>query len=245
MAPDGTVITPSDGVVSVSSVPLVTGTGDQSAADPRSGEGTVSFSPKCWNETTIFSIQARIEWNTQKRQHVLYGLVRECYDTPDPENPEITSCDTFCDGNPPPSVMYLEISGLSSLTAESPWTGTVSNLSSINGTYAIDPWARESGVCNQFLSQYANPSPCSDFLYTFAAAVNIDNGFGVFPEPYASTWIGGYWFDDERCFILALKCKLGATDVCAGESGTGVIRLFQLPYGDGFYTGSFSWTLSS
>jgi hypothetical protein len=244
VAPDGTVITPEDGAVAIASVPLVAGGGDQSAADPRSGDGTVSYRSQCWSVETIFTIRATIRWNTQKRQHVLYGIVRECYDTPDPDNPDVTSCDTFCDGNPPPSVVYLTISGLSSITATAPWTGTVANLSLINGTYAVDPWARQSGVCDQYLSPYTNPSPCSFPLTSFGAGVNIDNGFGVFAQPFASTWLSGNWFYNDKCFILAIGCKLGIANVCSGESGTGTIRLFELPYGSGFYEGTFSWTLS-
>jgi len=247
VAPDGRVITAADGAVTVGSVPLVSGGGDASTSDPHTGEGTVSYSSLCDNVETTFTIRATIRWNTKKRQHVLYGIVRECYDEPDPNDPTVTSCDTFCDGDPPPDEVYLTISGLSSLTATSPWTGTVSNLSSLNGTYAVASWLRASGVCNQFLSTYDNPSPCNTLsppLNLFAAGVNIDNGFGLFAQPYASTWIGGYWHFDGECYILAMGCKLGIADVCLGESGTGEIQLFKLPYGTGVYEGSFSWTLS-
>lgn len=244
ITPAGQVITPADGAVAVSSVPLVSGGGDASASDPRTGDGTVSFAPQCWNVETTFTIRATIRWDVKKRQHVLYGKVRECYDVPDPDHPTVTSCDTFCSGSPPPSVVYLTISGLSSLTATPPWTGTVANLSLINGTYAVDPFARQSGVCDQYLSGYTNPSPCSTPLTTFGAGVNIDNGFGVFAQPFASTWLSGFWFYNNKCFILAIGCRLGKANVCSGESGTGTIRLFEYPYGSGFYEGTFSWTLS-
>jgi hypothetical protein len=240
--PDGRVFTAADGPVALASVPLVSG--GALAADPHTGDGTVSFSLQCQNVETTFSVQAIIRWATQKRQHILYGRVRECYDTPDPEDPTVTSCDTFCSGDPPPDVVYLTISGLSSVTATPPYAGTVSNLAGLNGTYVIEKWLRESGVCNQFLSQYTNPSPCEGILTTFAAAVNISNGFGVSSQPFANTWVSAFWEFDGDCYIIAVSCAPGTVDVCVSQSGTGEIQLFKLPFGDGFYKGSFSWTLS-
>ena len=102
--PDGSVITAADGQVELSSIPLVSG--GASAADPRTNEGTVSFALQCQNVETQFSVQARIEWATQKRQHVLYGLVRECYEIGTP-------CATACSGSAPPDTIYLEIKNVS------------------------------------------------------------------------------------------------------------------------------------
>ena len=99
------VIVPADGEVETTfSVPLVSGSGDQSGNDPRFYEGSVFVAPQC--ESASFSIRARIEWNTQKRQHVLYGLVRECYEIGTP-------CATACSGSAPPSTIYLEIKNVS------------------------------------------------------------------------------------------------------------------------------------
>ena len=70
--PDGRVFTPADGEVELASIPLVSG--GASAADPRTNEGTVSFALQCQNVETQFSVQARIEWATQKRQHIVYGV---------------------------------------------------------------------------------------------------------------------------------------------------------------------------
>lgn len=118
--PDGRVITSADGAVVLASIPLVSG--GASAADPRTGDGSVSLALQCQNVETSFSVQARIEWNTQKRQHVLYGIVRECYEE---ENP----CGAECSGSGLPSVLYLTISN---------WTGPTPDGTTPNGTYVLD-----------------------------------------------------------------------------------------------------------
>ena len=121
------VIVPADGEVETTfSVPLVSGSGDQSGNDPRFYEGSVFVAPQC--ESASFSIRARIEWNTQKRQHVLYGLVRECYEIGTP-------CATACSGSPPPNTIYLTISNVS-------LSGGAS-ISGLAGTYVMSrvPWA--------------------------------------------------------------------------------------------------------
>jgi hypothetical protein len=87
-------------------IPLVTGGGDQSTNDPRTSAGTATVTPECHNKTAIFTVQARLEWDVKKRQHVVYGLVRECYEIGTP-------CATACDGDPPPDTIYLEIKNVS------------------------------------------------------------------------------------------------------------------------------------
>jgi hypothetical protein len=118
--PDGRVITSADGAVELASIPLVSG--GASASDPRIGQGTVSFALQCQNVETTFSVQARIEWNTQKRQHVLYGIVRECYE-------EVNPCAELCSGSPLPDVLYLTISN---------WTAPTPDGTTPNGTYVLD-----------------------------------------------------------------------------------------------------------
>jgi len=127
--PDGTVITPASGTVVLATVPLVSG--GAGAVDPRTSDGTVSFALQCQNVETTFSVTARIRWNVQKRQHTLYGIVRECYE-------EGTPCATACDGNPPPDVLYLTINNFS--TTAGTFGGTYPS-----GTYALD---RVAGLCN-------------------------------------------------------------------------------------------------
>lgn len=125
-------IVPADGEVQISgvSIPLVSGGGDQSANIPRFYDGSISVAPQC--DSATFSIRARIEWNIKKRQHVLYGLVRECYE-------EGTPCATFCSGSPPPDVLYLTISN---------YTGPVPDSGSVEGTYVLD---RVSNYCDWYV----------------------------------------------------------------------------------------------
>ena len=126
------VIVPADGEVHIDglSIPLVTGGGDQSGNIPRFYEGSVYVAPQC--ESASFSIRARIEWNTQKRQHVLYGLVRECYQ----EDGEL--CEMWCDGNPANDTIYLTISN---------YGGPSPNAFVFNGTYVLE---RFGNYCNAY-----------------------------------------------------------------------------------------------
>ena len=124
--PDGRVFTPADGEVELASIPLVSG--GASAADPRIYPGSVSFALQCQNVETQFSVQARIEWATQKRQHVLYGIVRECYEEEDP-------CGAECSGSGLPGVLYVTISN---------WTGPTPDGTNPNGTYVFD---RKPNTC--------------------------------------------------------------------------------------------------
>jgi hypothetical protein len=118
--PDGTVITPASGTVALATVPLVSG--GAGAVDPHSNEGTVSFALQCQNVETTFSIQARIRWNVQKRQHTLYGIVRECYE-------EGTPCATVCSGSPPPSSVYFNVSNATTSAVEGSYViGRVPNF---------------------------------------------------------------------------------------------------------------------
>ena len=128
------IIVPADGEVEITtfSVPLVTGGGDQSGNIPRFYEGSVYVAPQC--QSASFSIRARIEWNTQKRQHVLYGLVRECYE-------EGTPCATDCSGAGRPSVVYVTISNFSLDPGATYYSSSISN---VNGTYALD---RVANIC--------------------------------------------------------------------------------------------------
>jgi hypothetical protein len=113
--PDGRVITAADGAVAMASIPLVSG--GASAVDPRTNEGTVSFALQCQNVETFFSVQARVRWNTQKRQHIVYGIVRECYEYP--PNP----CASLCGGLGKPSTVYVALTNLSFSNARYNYAG--------------------------------------------------------------------------------------------------------------------------
>jgi hypothetical protein len=119
------------------SIALVTGSGDQSANDPKSYEGGVTVTPQCHNKTATFTISGRIEWNVKKRQHILYGLVRECYQ-------EASPCS--CPSGPFNEELYVEVSGF---TDE---YNLGIDPDQVNGTYVAerflwcDFWVFEHGV---------------------------------------------------------------------------------------------------
>jgi len=127
--PDGRVFTPADGPIALASVPLV-----GSSNDPRTNDGTVSVALQCMNVETIFSIQARISWNVKQREHVLYGIVRECYE-------EGTPCATACNGDPSPDVLYVTISNAVFPSGTYP-------AAFPNGTYVLD---RYPNFCTIYL----------------------------------------------------------------------------------------------
>ena len=114
-------------------VPLLSG-------DPRSSVGTFGGFATCDN--TQVAVSARIDWSNPDRIHGLYGIVRECYE-------EGTPCATYCDGNPPPSSIYLAI------TNATP-TGGGSGLSWMNGTYVL---TRVPNFCSYY--EGVVPSDCA------------------------------------------------------------------------------------
>ena len=149
--PDGTVITPASGTVTLASIPLVSG--GASAVDPRTNDGTVSFALECQNVETTFSIQARVRWNVQKRQHTVYGIVRECYEDESP-------CLTFCSGNPAHDVLYLTISNVKD-------TSNNAFATFFEGTYTVD---RAPQDCQFYFS--STPYPCHFRSYVDGIYVN-------------------------------------------------------------------------
>lgn len=161
--PDGRVITSADGAVTLTSVPLVSG--GALAADPRTNDGTVSFALQCQNTETTFSVQARIEWNTQKRQHVLYGIVRECYE-------DGTPCATVCSGSPPPETIYLTIKNVSLSDGVT--------LDGFAGTYAMH---RIPNFCETYASETSAGCTGSglafDYVYATWTAINGSSPYGV------------------------------------------------------------------
>ena len=162
-------IAPGDSFDVTTTIPLVTGGGDQSANDPRTYSGTVTVTPECHNKTAIFTISGRIEWNVTKRQHVAYGLVRECYEIGTP-------CSTACSGTAAPNVVYVTISNYTGPTYD---TGTPMD---IEGTFVLD---RYPGLCQSFYT-YWNSGLCFSFdnplgsLLWAPIAINNPGGAGGF-----------------------------------------------------------------
>ena len=222
--PDGRVITEADGAVALQSVPLTT-----SSADPRTGDGTVSFAPQCMNVETLFSIRARVRWNVQARQHVVYGIVRECYEEGEP-------CGTACDGDPSPAVLYLTISNFTSNFNDifGPMVGYSLIDSEINGTYVLE---RVAYFCDSYLGKFGDR--CSiNKTQLIALGPLFGSGLGF-----------AYQFPNSGCFfpfIMRINYNDYSHPLCGPdyyETGTSTdVDYFA---NSGSLTGSFDWVLES
>jgi hypothetical protein len=191
--PDGRVFTAADGPVALSSVPLVSG--GVLAADPKTNDGTVSFALQCQNTETTFSVQARIRWATQKRQHVLYGIVRECYE-------DESTCATFCSGSPSPTSLYLTISN------PVVTSGTFSGTFPI-GTYVLD---RVPHNCNSYVARATGDCSLGAGYWTDYQAVNgtsLNSGVVSFDIATLSSGICGSIHFDEIDSRLLSPCGTG------------------------------------
>jgi len=224
-------------------IPLVAGAGDQSNNYPRIASGRIAWRQKCVNETVSFTVSAEISWSVKKRQHVLYGLVLECY-----QEPGSDPCSTFCDGSPAPDSLYLTISGLSH--------ATLTDISVFNGTYVVDAVDRSRGICNMYTGTFSTGT-CLGAPNVFGpvdagygrANVNIGSYLNVLgrtlsdPSIYANRIMNGL------CYLVVLECGVGLdANVCNTTSGTGTARVFMYLLSNGQaadYTMSFSWSLSS
>ena len=233
------IIVPADGEVHIDglSIPLVTGGGDQSGNIPRFYEGSVSVAPQC--ESASFSIRARIEWNTQKRQHVLYGLVRECYE-------EGTPCATFCSGSAPPDTIYVTISNYTGPSAEA-YNGS----EVFNGTYVLD---RVPNTCSFYRGSWASGClNCSGASNPLAACIGV-NGIVAYAEGTTALRVGFWkWADfSSACRTIGLGISKAATNPFCGSgviaSGTdGVVVMdMLLPWTAGDeVSGSFDWEIEA
>ena len=222
--PDGTVITPASGTVALASIPLVSG--GASAVDPRTGEGTVSFALQCQNVETTFSIQARVRWNVQKRQHTVYGIVRECYE-------EGTPCATVCSGSAPPSSVYFNVSNATN--------------SAINGSYVID---RVPGLCTSYYGYVDTGCTKSETLGGIQDIFSINQNVPNVVSADELT-VSGYfvWRDGSGvCQVrrFSISRPSGATWSYCGTgslfSGTGA-NLFTL--GGTTSVGTFDWSVTA
>ena len=194
--PDGRVFTSADGPVELASIPLVSG--GALATDPRTNEGTVSFSLQCQNVETQFSVQARIEWATQKRQHVLYGIVRECYEGEGSTN----DC---CSGSSLPNELYLTISN---------YTGIVGKRSDgtsldYNGTYVLE---RVSSFCAFYQGQWE-----------FSCSISSNPLGESLGTQKISAWVDGFGYRLVNMYRTALFsgiCRSQALQITSSTTGT-------------------------
>jgi len=228
------VIVPADGEVQITtvSIPLVTGDGDQSGNIPRFFDGSISLAPQC--ESASFSVRARIEWNTQRRQHVLYGLVRECYEIGTP-------CSAFCSGSPPPANLYLTISN---------YTGPTLASGTPNGTYVLD---RVPNYCNWYLGNWEWGCLASPL------DVNVEAGnddVSAYMDSNARITANSWQIINGDCRLLVLWVNTSynpttltsfcGTGVLASGTNGVVLLATAIPVTSGdIVSGSFDWEIST
>jgi hypothetical protein len=236
--PDGRVFTAADGPVALSSVPLVSG--GALATDPRTGEGSVSFALQCQNVETTFSVQARIVWATQKRQHVLYGIVRECYEDTPPTN----CCPA---GVTLPNELYITISN---------YTGPVGQdidgtSMEYNGTYVL---SRVPNFCNYYLGtwEYGCRLPSNNPL---GDSLGIFRNYNI--QAVLEPGNAGYIAFFDRTALFSGVCRsqglhilspttttfCGPGVIASGTNGENYIDFTQFPFGATRAEGSFDWEI--
>lgn len=202
------------------SIPLVAGGGDKSEDDPRTFEGTLAIQPVC--REASFEVKARIEWNTKQRQHVLYGLVRECYEIGTP-------CAEFCDGDPAPDEIYLTISNYSGIEPDPPYV--------VEGTYVL---SRSPGVCNVYRDDWPAEGGC--LFYVFDNYVRVDPGNLQMIHATRS---------DGECVAILLTATVGLDRYCPTDlpvSGSNGVAYRAIYTGANYTTtqvGSFDWEIEA
>ena len=203
--------------------PVRSGTGDQSENDPHSLAGTYGVSAEC--DVATFTITARIEWTANKRQHVLYGKVRECYE-------EGTPCSNVCSGAAPPSLLYLTISNVTTSSGSF-------DKSLIEGTYVLD---RVPNFCANYLLSV--PATC-----TFGLAANSTmsvNWIYAAPGTVGSAWFiaqstcGLFSFNN---YSLSLEQPCGSGVIASGSSSWTWITAAYSGVSDA--SGSLDWKVEA
>lgn len=238
-----TVLAPGESYT-YTSVPLVSGSGDQSGNDPRFSQGTHAFRQACANESVTVDVTATIAWTTQKRQHILYGIVRECYETGSP-------CASKCSGSAAPDVVYMTVSNLSfSLSAGSSlpswWSGATSGLA---GTYALE---RVPFQCDYY--EFLIEPECSGFysstLWGFPRYAVLAFTSGFTSQFDYSSDVVLQTTDGQKCESVILQIpgnSIGDNDNCSlpksGSNGS-IYRTVRPPEtGAPEKVGSFSWSI--
>jgi len=121
---------------------LVAGAGAQAVLPLGKGRA-VRVRQFCGNEKVVFSITARIEWNTRKRQHVIYGKLIECYESSNP-------CSQFCNGGAISDVLYLELTNFTG-------SGVLYDSATIDGTYVME---RIPNTCRHYEATFIPDKSC-------------------------------------------------------------------------------------
>jgi hypothetical protein len=157
ISPEGVVLNPGESYTFSPAVPQVA----LLSGDPRSAAGTFGGFARCDN--TQVSVQARIDWSSKERMHVLYGIVRECYE---PFNP----CGTICNGAPAPEIAYVTISNYTGPAKDSPFV--------VEGTYVLE---RIPNTCEAYSGDTPNEAGCQFHIFdTYMRLAKIDGVFKFF-----------------------------------------------------------------
>ena len=193
------------------------------SSDPHTSAGSFGGFATCDN--TQIGVQARIDWTSSERVHVLHGIVRECYE-------EGTPCATACGGSPPPNTIYLTIKNVSLSDGVS--------VAGFAGTYVLH---RTTQLCDAW--EYISPHTCSvgyfnginDVVYAGSYAINGAAGFNRQATKSGQTYCSAvtfYWYNETSVQV----CGTGL--IKTGSSGTvAVINLFFSA------TGTFDWEISA
>lgn len=229
---DNVLLQPGESHQFDNTIQLVAGAGDQSTNDKRFYNGMVSVRAACANDFVSFTVSGHIAWNVKKRQHILYGTVRECYETGTP-------CSTFCNGSPAPDVLYLTISNYTGPTYDA---GTPMD---IEGTYVLD---RIPGICNSYAAPWTY-GLCFSSQFPLAAAVfgvvQVNRwgaeSFGIYMGHFAPVngFCGGFeLFTPETEFTV---CGSGVI-----HSGTnGRVRIGTVLGSGTVHNNKFDWEIST
>lgn len=218
-------------------ISVVSGSGDRSASDPRSFSGTMSVTPECANKTAMFTISARVEWNTKKRQHIVYGIVRECYEEGSP-------CGTACSGSAAPNTIYVKVSNFSGDVGKR----TDGTSLDYNGTYALD---RDVGLCNTYYGQWEfgcskSNNPLGESLGTMRLAAWVD-GTGAHVSMYRTALFSGVCRAQQLLIEPTFANPFCGSGVLgSGTNGKIYIDVTGFPTFDGtLASGSFDWEISA
>ena len=223
ISPLGVVLNPGESYTFSPAVPQVA----LLSGDPRTSAGTFGGFALCDN--TQVAVQARIDWSSKERMHVLYGIVRECYE-------EGTPCGTACDGDPSPNVLYLTISNFTSNFNDiyGPMVGYSLIDSEINGTYILE---RPPYVCDSYSGVFGDRC-----LYSKTQSIAVGGFFG-------SGLVFSYNFPNSGCFfpfIMRINYNDYAHPFCGPDYyATGTSTDVDYFANAGSLTGSFDWVLES
>jgi hypothetical protein len=229
-----TILNPGESYTFSPAVPLIGAFG----GDPHSASGTFGGFARCDN--TMVAISARIDWTSSERVHVLYGIVRECYEDTPP-------CSTTCSGGFfPPNDLYLTISEMSVTGVSYGYGDPVSfnaQYAFINQTYVL---SRGKNLCNAWFGT-ARGGECDP---PFAPGVFI-NVFANDSFGRGTVGVGlGRGNDCLGSTTFRLDFSGGAFPICLpswSRSGTSTDISTNNPPAGGLSTfvGSFRWSITS